>query len=459
MSVHYTGDCLSTTRSAFHDSLVFFLHCWSRSRPSIFCTMLTLGDHSTSLCVTTTTPFSKFANGLAGQPTLHGKSSHCCWLRRATNTSSVRLACSRYGCRTTLTHHINFHVLVLLGDAFVFLLGTLLWANFLPNCPDLRRRLFYFVPVSCLLFQLRYQEAADWSTAALQHMPCLFFSFAAIYLVRASSRAKFCMSLACLVLAICSSGNGFLLVPVGLLSLAISRNYLRCLGWTLSFAGAGAIYFCTYTRVNLEGKQPLISTLFQLRSTYFLLFLGSIASRPWLSAGIVLGVAVCAFLAYLGATGDFRRATATTYCMFYLLLTAVAVAVFRGNVDPTQISTSRYTIYSALVLIFSWILLLERREADASTRRLPAPLLSTVIIAALLFAASTYVAGLHAIRRTNKTLVDGMVWYEHPKTDDLRLGPIIPLSTDDDEQKSFEVRARQELTRSIELGIYIPPAL
>ena len=398
-----------------------------------------------------------FANGLVGRSTFAGRLALL--LAAQSNEYKLYVLHAAVWLQLAVLHHIDFRILIHLGDAFVLLLGILLWKHFLPACSDLRRRLFYFVPVSCLLFELRYQEAADWSTATLQHMPCLLFSFAAIYLLSSQPRLKFCMALACFALAICSSGNGFLLMPVGLLWLLVERKYVRAMAWLAMFAGCAAIYFQHYTRVNMQAQQGLSTSLFHIHPTYFFMFLGSIAARPSLTAGVVLGILICAFLAYLAITGRGGLQTSTTYCMLYLLLTAAAVAALRGNVDPMQISTSRYTIYSALVLIFSWILFLERRGRADATQLISAPVLNIVVAVTFIFAISTYLSGFHAIQRTNVGLRTGMASYEHPPAGDESLGPIVPLNTDDEEQKVFRVRARQELTRSIQLGTYTPPPL
>ena len=398
-----------------------------------------------------------FANQLAGLSTFHGKLALL--LAEQSNEYKLYVLHLVVWLQTGLTHHVNFRVLIWSGDVFVLLLGTLLWSQFLPGCSDLRRRLIYFVPVSCLLFQLRYEEAADWATAAVQHMPCLFFSFAAIYLVRASSRVKFCLALACMALAIFSSGNGFLVLPVGLVCLVLEGKFARAAGLIGVFATCAAIYFHQYTRANLDARQGVVFSVFHVHSVYFLLFLGSIVARPRLAVGVLLGAALCALLIYFGVTGSLRKATSAVYCMLYLLLTALVVAAMRGNVDAMQISTSRYTIYSALVLIYSWILFLERSGGGESKLDLPDWFVPGIVAGSVLFAVSTYVTGFRAIQRSNQSLIRSMTWYEHPTASEEVLGPVPPLSTDDDEQKSFRVRAGKELTRSIELGIYTPPAL
>lgn len=398
-----------------------------------------------------------FANALAERATTVGRMEF--FLADQSNEYKLYLLHAVVWMHVAGMHPINFKLLIGLGNLCLLVLGVVLWKQFLPSHSDLSRKLMYFVPVSCLLFQLRDEEAVDWSTASLQHMPCLLFSFAAIYLIVSRSKAKFWMALTLMVLAIGSSGNGFLLVPVGFIALSGQRQYLRASCWLSVSLAISVIYFYHYTRVNLQATQSLKQTVLQVHPTYFFLFLGSVAARPLLIFGTLLGLAVCVLLACFALTGGLRRQTGATYCMLYLLLTALGVACLRGNVDPVQISTSRYTIYSALVLIFCWVIFLERRVAEDPDQPLSAPVRYGVVGVCMLFTVSSYVTGLHAIRRTNETLRQGMAQYERSTPGHEEPGPVVPLAADTAEQKEFETRARQALDRAVKLGFYTPPAL
>src|SRR5690242_20633334 len=116
-----------------------------------------------------------------------------------------------------LLGHLDLKVLCILGDSFVLCLAILLWKMFLPRAIDLRGRLMFFVPIPWLLFQLQYAQTLNFSMGALQNLPVLLFSFAAIYFLLRGTRWTFCCALACLVLAVSSSGNGLLMIPIGML--------------------------------------------------------------------------------------------------------------------------------------------------------------------------------------------------------------------------------------------------
>ena len=108
-------------------------------------------------------------------------------------------------CELALTGRLSFLFLCALGNAFVLLIAAVLWKMFLPQC-DLKRRLWLFVPVSCLLFNLHYAGTLNWSMAALANLPVIAFSLAAIYLL---TRGAVGFALPCMMLAIASLANGF----------------------------------------------------------------------------------------------------------------------------------------------------------------------------------------------------------------------------------------------------------
>lgn len=86
-----------------------------------------------------------FANALTDRPSLTEKITF--FLAEQNNEYKLYVLHAPVWLQTTLTHRINFRILIGLGDAFVLLLGILLWKQFLPAYTDLRRKLIYFVPV------------------------------------------------------------------------------------------------------------------------------------------------------------------------------------------------------------------------------------------------------------------------------------------------------------------------
>ena len=153
-----------------------------------------------------------------------------------------------------LARHLNFAVLTTLGNLFLLPIGYFLWLTYQENENDLNRRLLEFLPISFLFFSLTYWPNLNWATTALQNIPVVFFSLAAIYFLFPRKMLELTGSrllLACLAAAMAAfaSANGFLLGPVGLLILLPRRDYARSLAWCASFVLPLAAYLYHYSRV------------------------------------------------------------------------------------------------------------------------------------------------------------------------------------------------------------------
>ena len=129
-----------------------------------------------------------------------------------------------------LLGHVNFAQLCVLGDSAVLVLAFILWSMFLPGHKDLARRLALFVPVAWLLFQLVYWETLNWALAPLQNLWVIVFSLGAILCLLRPTRKAYIGGLVLYALAISASGNGFLLLPVGLLIMVTRRQLARAGG-------------------------------------------------------------------------------------------------------------------------------------------------------------------------------------------------------------------------------------
>ena len=178
--------------------------------------------------------------------------------------------------------HIDLRFLCALGNGFVLLLGILLWKMFLPNHKNLASRLAFFVPISWLLFQFQYIGTLNWAMGSLQNFPVLFFSLGAIYLLVRETRWGFCAALAFLVLAIASSGNGLLLVPIGMLILVANHSYVRVMGWLAVSAGCVGAYAYHYNTMSSQSPvhDSIFAALMGLRLLFVIAFIGNAAAFP-----------------------------------------------------------------------------------------------------------------------------------------------------------------------------------
>jgi hypothetical protein len=358
-----------------------------------------------------------------------------------------------------LTERVDFVLLGAVGNSFVLLIALLLWKMFLPAHQDIGTRLALFVPVSWLLFQFEYQELLNWGATGLQHLPSLLFSFASIYFLFRNTRKAFSGALVFYVLSIAASGNGFLLFPIGLLVLIPGRRYLGIALWLVTSAGCITGYFYHYNTMSSKSSpdHSVFSALFHLRPIYVISFIGSAAGTPFHALSFVLGTFLCVFFIWMTLRGYVRRSPAVSCCVLFLLLTAIGAAGIRSDMGLAQSVASRYTIYSALFLIFAWFAFVEEflQNSRVSLRNNGAYL--GAVAAAVFFCMLMDLFGFIQMKNWDEKLVEGMSAFEHPNPPGSTRGPVIPLVKGDVERELFNPRARAALIESIRLGVYQPP--
>lgn len=352
--------------------------------------------------------------------------------------------------------HLDFRWLSLFGASFILPLALVLWTMFLPTCADLPKRLLLFVPASCLLFQLSYAETLNWAMASLQNLPVLFFALLAIVLLVRSTRGAFWWSLVCLTLAAASSGNGLLLIPVGLVACAARRQYARLLCWLAASCVicAGYAYHFNILSSQTEAHRSIFITLRHFSLVYTLAMLGSEGPR---FGYVLLGLLLCAFNIYLLRSAYFNRHPAVGYCVLFLFLTALGVAGIRSEFGLAQAITSRYQIYSSLLLIFAWF-----RIADAfvSPRHptLNDSLISATILLTLLFALRRDTSGYQLLTRREHYAFTGMAVYQQSRRDSTTGGPVFWMPEQGSVLAEMNPGAREALTEAKQLDTYTPPA-
>jgi hypothetical protein len=361
----------------------------------------------------------------------------------------------------SLFGQINFLALAFVGNSFVLLLGILLWKMFLPNHANLAVRLGLFIPVSWLLFQLEYWETLNWSMAGLQNIPVLVFSLGAIYLLVKGTRSAFCWALLSFVFAVASSGNGLLLIPVGLLILFFSRSYLRIASWLLVAAVCVAAYSYRYNLFSSQAGTHLsvIAGFNPLAPAYILAFIGCAARFPVVAGSIFLGTLICILFVVMVRRGYTRRNPLVSYCVLFLLLTAFGVAGIRSDMGIFQATSSRYSIYSALLLIFCWFILVEEFLPNQQISFLNNNIFLAAVTVAVLFSLLMDAIGTMQLDRRSQALVQAMAAFEHPTTGGSNITPSPPLSSGPPSpiEAEFYHQARTELLKAEQLGIYRPP--
>ena len=357
--------------------------------------------------------------------------------------------------------HIDFRVLSICGDLFVLLLLYVLWKLFLPNEQDKTRRLALFLPVPFLIAQMQYWETLNWPLPGLQNLPILGFSLAAIYLLGRGTDRAWWGAAAAMVLAISASGNGFLLLPIGLLMLLVSRRWVGLLGWVAT--GAATIWVYSYhyaTMTQKAGHGSMITALMHPRLLFIMVFMGAAGASPLPKGAYPAGLAIVCVMVWMIVRGYPRRNPVVCYCALFCILTAIGVAGIRADSAGLASSlSSRYRMYSDLLVVFCWFALAEeflQRKVGVVWRTTAYRVAMGV---AVLFWFGNTVQGAKSMRVRDRWTAHGVALYEHPEQPAAQAdGPVyVDPHNDEAVWVAFEVRARRILNDSRAMGVYEPP--
>lgn len=344
-----------------------------------------------------------------------------------------------------LTHHLNFRFLTAFGNCFVLAIAFLLWLTF-SGAGDLRSRLARFLPISFVFFSLTYWENLDWVMTELQNIPVVLFSLLAIYLlVRAeSTRAVFAACVAA-ALAAFTSANGFLLGPVGLLYLMARRRYARAVTWCASFILPLAGYLYHYVPFPHELNRRFYLT----RPLFFFAFLGSAIQSRWVAA--LLGIAVLAVTLFAVHSRFDKIDPVAFWFAMWIVATAGLVAWVRGG--GGFLVTSRYSIYSILMLIFCCTFLARYLAGRPSELGLKRFYLASLVVAFGLWLMGNISAFTNLGKRRQMVLTGIELYRSEPEVNSPMIDPQV--------SKVFPREKKLEqiiLTRAIQEGVYtLPP--
>ena len=216
----------------------------------------------------------------------------------------------------------------------------------------------------------------------------------------------------------------------------------------------------------------VLETVLRPRPLYVFGFIGSAAAFPPLLGrihpledifGLSLGLLLCAYFFVLWRRGYARRNPAVSYCILFLLLTAIGVAGIRSDFGIAQSLESRYAIYSALLLIFAWFSIVEEilQYQNVPLRR--NRIFLAAVLGAVLFCLVMDFWGWHNLELRNRFMVSGMAAYEHlplpspasaqffPPRSERKIGRTRPASPIDSEtvDETWDLLAAGVLARRI----------
>ncbi|CAG5002852.1 hypothetical protein DYBT9275_02980 [Dyadobacter sp. CECT 9275] len=260
---------------------------------------------------------------------------------------------------------LNYRHLMLAGN-FLLLALIPLWFLLLKNN---KKPYFALLPIPFIWLTLAFWENMYWGMSAIQNFGVVTLAVWTLYLCVNPKPWPFTLSLLLALITVATSGNGLLILPIGGVLLFLSQNRKRFALWILMSAGAVFSYFYWYSK-NVSNPVSRAS-VFQLAKGY-MAFLGSFAeSFPVLDnfkVCVFSGIFLFLVAVSIGSTTLFRiirnkysakseKAT-DLFCLgtiLFILGTALIVVYSRAGFGLETLITSRYKIYSVLLLITGYL--------------------------------------------------------------------------------------------------------
>ncbi|MBU1822532.1 MAG: hypothetical protein KKG00_13615, partial [Bacteroidetes bacterium] len=260
---------------------------------------------------------------------------------------------------------LNFKRLMLYGN--LSLLGVVaLWWVVLKN----NDKPFYtLIPVPFIWLTLSHYENMYWGMAAVQNFGVVVLVAWAIYCCVANSRKLFATALGLAALACLTSGNGLLVLPIGGVLLLLDRRWKRLAAWSLASGLYLFVYFYTYQSSPANPDNAYSFGSFVKGYFYFLgSFADSLPVNDHLRVCLIFGVILFLVAVSIGSTTLFRiirtrydypfAQKTDLFCLgllLFILGTALIVVYSRAGFGTEGLLTSRYKIYSFLLLLVAYL--------------------------------------------------------------------------------------------------------
>lgn len=257
------------------------------------------------------------------------------------------------------------------------LMGTLF--IFYKNFQKQKISLWFFVPISLILFQLQLWENTFWGMAALQNFGIIFFIFGLLYLISSEKKSHFYLALLFAFFATYTSGNGITVFPVCIVLLILQRRFRETIIFGIVSIALVSAYFYHYlippSNPPLEGIGigKIIFGFFSFLGSAFDLMPNSSGriKLTIIAGGILFTISalIAIYLIFNSKLLKKNRFLDQTELFvlgsfMFLIGTAIVVIITRISFGEISLLTSRYKIYAILLLITLYIFIISKIELN-----------------------------------------------------------------------------------------------
>jgi len=270
----------------------------------------------------------------------------------------------------SIFNEVNFKLLIFIGNIGLLFLFILLF-----KISQLRSKLPVFIGCAFLLFQIEHWESMTWAMAALSNYYVLLFALLSIYCLQQKSVSGFYLSILLGIIATYTNGNGLFVLYINFMSLIIdyfsdrkatnlldmSRYYFVIYGITTAIVTL--LYFLNYSKTGHHDAMSAIVIMPLFFIKHFLLMLGSGFALENPMIGIIVGITIVLLTSWLGYTQYFQRNPSLFYFLLFMLVSVLVASLTRAGFGVLeQALSSRYRLYSVLIVILLAVSILEHLE-------------------------------------------------------------------------------------------------
>lgn len=268
-----------------------------------------------------------------------------------------------------LTGSINLYVLNLIGLVNLFAITIILFKSFKCNTS----KVFIFLPVLMLIYNLSYSESLNWAMASLSNFPAVAFAFISIFFLNRKPEKYFNFIVALIFssLSMYTFGNGIVSFLVGVFTIALKKDWPRLAIWLTVFIALTILYFSmpNYFATPREGLTLSIKTLINM-TQFFFVFIGSVAGHK--IPAFLLGFSIFSFFSFQILKKEYVH-NYNIFGFFIFLIICAALTVLSRSIYGVEYAlNSRYQFYSVIFLALTYILAIEylfRKLGKIDTKR------------------------------------------------------------------------------------------
>jgi len=333
-----------------------------------------------------------------------------------TQTSTEhRLAFNRLVSLATyyLFDEVNFKFIIFIGN-----LSLIVIFSYLFKISNLKSKNSLFIVCAYLLFQTEHWESMTWAMAAISNYYVLLFSLLSIYYLHQKSVSGFYLSILFGIIATYTNGNGLFIFYINLVALIVEgistahttdfvpifpNNFVIYLLFTVVVT---FLYFWTYTKTTHQDTIWLIfsNPLFFLK--HFLLMLGSGFALDNISIGITVGILALSTTVWLGYKQYFLNNPNLFYFLLFIMSSILVASILRaGGGVLEQALSSRYKLYSVLIIVLLLLSMVEYLEKNNTLNRY---LLGILVCLSISFSLYSFDKNNESLINRQKMLTTGI---------------------------------------------------